>query len=73
MCLNRDRWSASATALELIPGRRVRPTTTYFRAGYRLLDSLTHTLSQQGPPARFGQASRPSAIIFSTTLEEEPR
>ena len=39
MRLDIDRWSASSTALELIPSRLVRPTADYFRAG-RLL--LTH-------------------------------
>ena len=47
MRLEIDRWSASSTALELIPGRLVRPTADYFRAGRLLLDSLTHSLSQR--------------------------
>jgi len=33
MRLDIDRWSASSTALELIPCRLVRPTAEYFRAG----------------------------------------
>lgn len=43
MRLNLDRWSgpAARTALELIPGRRIRPTAAYLRAGHLLLDSLT--------------------------------
>jgi hypothetical protein len=45
MRLNIDRWSASATAVELIPRRRVKPTAAYFRAGHRLIDSLTHSWS----------------------------
>src|SRR5262252_9362666 len=40
MRLNIDRWSASATAVELIPSRRVTPTAAYFRAGHRLIDAL---------------------------------
>ena len=44
MRLDIDRLSASRTALELIPCKRSRPTAGYFRAGHRLLDSLTHAL-----------------------------
>jgi hypothetical protein len=51
MRLNIDRWSASSTALELIPCGRVRPTAAYFRAGHLLLDSLARSLSQQLPAA----------------------
>jgi hypothetical protein len=47
-----DRWSSSSTAVELIPGGRVRPTAAYFRAGHRLLDSLTRQLRQPLPPAQ---------------------
>jgi hypothetical protein len=45
MRLDIDRWSASSTALELIPCRLVRPTAEYFRAGRLLLDSLTRSVS----------------------------
>jgi hypothetical protein len=47
MRLNIDRWSgpAARTALELIPGTRVRPAAAYFRAGHLLLDALTRRLS----------------------------
>ena len=45
-----DRWSSSSTALELIPGRLVRPTADYFRAGRLLLDSLTRSLPQRPEP-----------------------
>ena len=41
MRLDIDYWSATSTALTLIPCQRVRPGTAYFRAGRRLLDSLT--------------------------------
>jgi hypothetical protein len=39
-------WPSARTALELIPGQRIRPTATYFRAGHLMLDSLTHSLQQ---------------------------
>jgi hypothetical protein len=50
MRLDIDRWSASSTALELIPCRLVRPTADYFRAGRLLLDSLTRSLPQRPEP-----------------------
>ena len=50
MRLDIDRWSSSSTALELIPGRLVRPTADYFRAGRLLLDSLTRAMSQRAEP-----------------------
>jgi hypothetical protein len=50
MRLEIDRWSSSSTALELIPGRLVRPTPDYFRAGRLLLDSLTRSLPQHPEP-----------------------
>jgi hypothetical protein len=51
MRLEIDRWSSSSTALELIPGRLVRPTADYFRAGGLLLDSLTRSLPQRPEPS----------------------
>jgi len=51
MRLDLDRWSASATAVELIPCGRVRPTAAYFRAGHLLLDLLTGSLLQCSPAA----------------------
>lgn len=51
MRLDIDRWSASSTALELIPCGRVRPTAAYFRAGHFLLDSLTRSLPRHVAPA----------------------
>jgi hypothetical protein len=51
MRLDIDRWSASATVVELIPCGRVRPTAAYFRAGHLLLDSLTRSLLQYVPAA----------------------
>jgi hypothetical protein len=50
MRLDIDRWSASSTALELIPCRLVRPTAEYFRAGCLLLDSLTSAVSARPEP-----------------------
>jgi hypothetical protein len=55
MRLGIDWLSSSRTALELIPGKRARPTAGYFRAGHRLLDSLTRALpawveSNEPPP-----------------------
>jgi hypothetical protein len=52
MRVEMDRWSASSTAVELIPGGRVRLTAGYFRAGHHLLDSLTRHLLQPLPPAQ---------------------
>jgi len=51
MRLDIDRWSASSTVVELIPGRRVRPSAAYFRAGHLLLDLLTRSLLQYLPAA----------------------
>ena len=51
MRLDIDRWSASSTAVELIPCGRVRPTAAYFRAGHLLLDVLTRSLLQHLPAA----------------------
>jgi hypothetical protein len=50
MRLDIDRWSSSSTALELIPGRLVRPTADYFRAGRLLIDSLARSLVQRPEP-----------------------
>lgn len=52
MRLDIDRWSASSTAVELIPCGRVRPAAAYFRAGHLLLDSLIRYLLQHSPPAQ---------------------
>jgi hypothetical protein len=57
MRLHIDRWSATSTALELIPCRRIRPTAAYFRAGHRLLDALSHSLPQRASPPRLGSAT----------------
>jgi hypothetical protein len=64
MRLDIDRWSSSCTVLELIPCGRVRPTPAYFRAGHRLLDSLTRSLPRHLPQAQprdaAGQAPVPA-------------
>jgi hypothetical protein len=49
MRLDVDYWSATRTALELIPCQRVRPGAAYFAAGHRLLDSLISTLRAPMP------------------------
>jgi hypothetical protein len=49
MRLDIEPWSATATALELIPCQRVRPSAAYFAAGHRLLDSLTRPLPVRVP------------------------
>ena len=50
MRLEIDRWSASSTAVELIPCRLVRPTEDYFRAGRLLLDSLARSVPRHPEP-----------------------
>ena len=54
MRLDIEPWSPTATALELIPCQRVRPSAGYFAAGHHLLDSLTRPL-----PARVPTQQRP--------------
>ena len=54
MRLEIQPWSPTATALELIPCQRVRPSTAYFAAGHRLLDSLTRPV-----PVRVAVQQRP--------------
>jgi hypothetical protein len=49
MRLDIEPWSLTATALELIPCRRVRPGAAYFAAGHRLLDSLIRALPARLP------------------------
>jgi hypothetical protein len=64
MRLDLEPWSAARTALELIPCQRVRPSATYFRAGHRLLDSLTHALPAHAP-ARPRAGSRTASLVGS--------
>jgi hypothetical protein len=52
MQLHIDHWSATATAVELIPHGHIRPTAAYFRAGRALLDSLTRALPARPPVPR---------------------
>ena len=64
MRLDIDRLSPSRTALELIPCKRARPTAGYFRAGHRLLDSLTHALpaSARNAPSTTSARPRPADV-----------
>ena len=61
MRLDLDHWSATSTALELIPCQRVRPSAAYFRAGRALLDSLAHTLPH---PPRTRTWRKPSRLTL---------
>jgi hypothetical protein len=64
MRLDIDHWSATSSALELIPGRHVRRSAAYFRAAHRLLDSFIHALPDCGPAQQYlgrDAAGRPSA------------
>jgi hypothetical protein len=76
MRLDIEPWSLTATALELIPCQRVRPSAAYFAAGHRLLDSLTRPLPvrvpvQQRPDqeylraavSRFRQAAADGSLV----------
>jgi len=63
MRLDIDRLSSSRTALELIPCKRARPTTGYFRAGHRLLDSLTQALPVS---ARNAVPCHPTRTVHTT-------
>jgi hypothetical protein len=56
-------WYTGATALELIPCQRVRPSAAYLAAGHRLLDSLTRTL-----PARVPAQQRPDQDYLCATV-----
>jgi hypothetical protein len=65
MRLDIDHWSATSTALTLIPCQPVRPSTAYFRAGRRLLDSLTCAAGTAAStaalqPGQHTPATRPS-------------
>jgi hypothetical protein len=60
MRLELEPWSAGRTALELIPGQRVRPSPAYFRAGHRLLDSLIYALPTHAPAPQHASSGIPS-------------
>jgi hypothetical protein len=61
MQLDIDYWSATSTALTLIPCQPVRPGTAYFHAGRRLLDSLTCAAGTAAlQPRQNTPATRPS-------------
>jgi hypothetical protein len=57
MRLDIDYWSDTRTALELVPGRWVRPSAAYFAAGHRLLDSVIRALRTPGPARRYWSSS----------------
>jgi hypothetical protein len=59
--IDRWTWSPARTALELIPGQRVRPTAAYFRAGHLLLDSLIRALPQHIAQAHAADPGTPSS------------
>jgi hypothetical protein len=48
----RWHWSAAATAVELIPCQRARPSAAYLRVGHGLLDSLTCVAATHPPVPR---------------------
>jgi hypothetical protein len=63
MRLDIEPSSPTATALELIPCQRVRPSAAYFAAGHRLLDFLTRPL-----PVRVPAQERPDQDFLSTAI-----
>jgi len=65
--LDTDYWSATATALELIPCQRVRPSAAYFQAGHDLLDCLTRALPARGP----ARQRRGIAAASTTVMESQ--
>jgi hypothetical protein len=56
-------WYSGATALELIPCQRVRPSAAYLAAGHRLLEFLTRTL-----PVRVPVQQRPDQDELRATI-----
>ena len=68
MRLHIDRWygPAARTALELVPGTRVRPAAAYFRAGHLLLDALTRRLVTVIDLNDVQREDRPAAAALST-------
>src|SRR5215469_4714801 len=56
-------WYTGATALELIPCQRVRPSAAYVAAGHRLLEFLTRTL-----PVRVPVQQRPDQDDLCATV-----
>ena len=66
-------WYTGATALELIPCQRVRPSAAYFAAGHSLLDSLTHTLPVRVPvQQRLGQDYRRATVSAGSLALSRP-
>jgi hypothetical protein len=56
-------WYAGATALELIPCQRVRPSAAYFAAGDRLLDALIRPLPVRVPVQQRPDQGHPRATV----------
>ncbi len=77
MRLDIDHWSATSTALTLIPCQPVRPGTAYFRAGRRLLDSLTcaaGTPASTAPrPSANPRQSQPTTLESARVSRDHPR
>jgi len=68
MRLDIEPWPPTATALELIPCRRVRPRRAYFEAGHDLLDRLTQALPARCHAAQGRLADRVSDIGVLTAI-----
>lgn len=75
MRLHIDRWwgPPARTALELIPGTRVRPAAAYFRAGHLLLDALTRRLVNLTDLNDLQREDRPAAAAAMSTPEMSNR
>jgi len=74
MRLDIDQWSATSSALELIPCRNVRRGAAYFRAAHRLLDSVIHALPEHAPAPQYpgrDAAGQPGPLVG--VLEARPR
>ena len=66
-------WYTGATALELIPCQRVRPSAAYLAAGHRLLDSLTSPLPVRVPvQQRLGQDYRRATVSAGSLALSRP-
>jgi hypothetical protein len=72
MRLDIEPWSPTATALELIPSQRVRPSAAYFAAGHRLLDTLTGSLPARVPAQRPDQDYLRAAVSAGTPALSRP-
>jgi hypothetical protein len=68
MRLEIEPWSPTATALELTPCQRVRPSAAYFAAGHRLMDSLTRLLPVHVPTQRRADQDHLRAAVSTGSL-----